>query len=130
MTSPKEETKPTLETCDLDVPEGYSAVSTGIVPDAWEPKAGEFVEGEVLLMKSATVIRNKKPEITRFLVMENGGELTTIWESAGNRELFDEIEVGDRAYIKYTGLIPLDKGRNPMHGYTIGIKQSQVNKGG
>jgi len=116
--------------CDIDVPDGYTAISTGAVPPAWEPEVDDVLEGEIMLMKKATVQRGRESVETQFLVIENGGELITIWESAGNKELFAEVSVGDRAYIKYTGLIPLDKGRNPMHGYTIGVKHAETKSNG
>lgn len=85
-----------------------------------DTKRGEMIRGEVTEYDEVTVTRNgKKTQVQNLKLEASDGQIYTIWESAGNRALFDEDYTEIEVAIRYDGLGPKKRGRNPARLFSI-----------
>lgn len=105
-----------------NLPAGFEAVEA-------EAEAHDFDEedtliGSLLHVKAVTLNKGKSDEKIKRIARirkEPDGELVEVWESGGNKALFD-IELGSMVYIHFEGLVDVGK-QQPMRKYVIAVKK-------
>lgn len=104
------------ETNSVDeLPEGFDNITLQAEP--WHPEDWNPLIGTVQSMRSYNTKNGPK---RTALVRGEKGEVR-VWESAGLRDLFDELGVGDEVYIRQTHWRQLTPDRR-MRVYKVGRK--------
>lgn len=103
------------------LPKGFQPI--GGFGASWpsdDTKAGEMIRGIVTEYDEVTVTREgKKVQVENLKLEAEDGRIFTVWESAGNRALFENDYTEVDVAIRYDGLGPKKRGRNPARLYSI-----------
>ena len=103
------------------LPKGFQPI--GGFGASWpneDTKKGEMVRGVVIEYDEVSLTREgKKVKIQNLKLESSDGTIYTVWESAGNRALFDEDYTDIEVAIRYDGLGPKKRGRNPARLFSI-----------
>lgn len=97
----------------------------GTFAQRWDCVKQPVLQGSWGKVKVVTVpVGRGKQEDRRCvdITQENGIPLT-VWESAGLRVAFDEIEEGMEVYLEYLGLGDAKPGQNAPKLFTVGYQQ-------
>jgi hypothetical protein len=103
------------------LPKGFQPI--GGFGASWpgdDTKVGEMIRGIVTEYDEVTVTREgKKVQVENLKLEADDDRIYTVWQSAGNRALFDEDYTEIEVAIRYDGLGPKKRGRNPARLYSI-----------
>jgi hypothetical protein len=104
------------------VPSGMKALNGSFAP-TWDPKEGEELVGTFGEPKTVELQQGRQ-KVQRRCVEFNtdDGDRFTIWESAGLKVMFDEVEPGTQVFIRYDGLGVAKKGQNPPKLFTVAVE--------
>lgn len=105
----------------IEMPEGFEMVSDGTLTEGHDFLKDPIVQGIVKSIKTVMLKRGKRMEENRLIIVETTDDKCAVWESAGLKDLFDGIVVGDSVYIKYDGLLDAKDGLNPMKKFITGM---------
>lgn len=113
----------------IDLPEGFELVSDGTLSEAHDFDKDAIVMGPVVTIKTLKVKRGAKLEDARMITVNTGETVTAVWESAGLKDLFDGLVIGDTVYIKYDGKQSFDDSREDMKTFITGVQRTGVRSG-
>ena len=108
----------------IEMPDGFEMVSDGTLTETHDFEKTPIVTGKVLTMKSVLLKRSGTVEENRMITVATDEGTTAIWESAGIKDLFDEMVSGDQVYIRFDGLEEMGGGRQPMKKFITGLKRT------
>jgi hypothetical protein len=111
-----------LSSSNGDIPKGMKALTSSFAA-TWQPeREGESLTGELGEVKTVTLQQGKKTVERRCVtVTPDKGDAVTVWESAMLKPLFEDVEEGDRVYIRYDGLGVAKKGQNAPKLFTVAV---------
>ena len=112
------------DTKEVEIPEGFEMVSDGTLTETHDYDKVPVVMGKVLTTKTVLLKRGQDIEENRMITVNIGDGTTAVWESAGLKDLFDDMVVGDTVYIRYEGLEEMGGGRQDMKKFVTGIQRS------
>lgn len=104
-----------------NVPKGMKALSGSFAP-TWDPEKVNPIQGtfgepkEVQLKQGNKTVTRRCVEFTT-----DKGDRFTVWESAGLKTMFDEVEAGTKVYIHFDGYGEAKKGQNAPKLFTVGV---------
>ena len=104
-----------------DIPKGMKALSGSFAP-TWQPeKVGDELRGTMGEPKTVTLQQGKKQVERRCVEIDTGNEKFTVWESAGLKVMFDEVEPDSDVYIRFDGLGVAKRGQNAPKRFTVAV---------
>lgn len=102
-----------------DIPKGMKAINASFAP-TWNPEQRKELTGTFSEPKSVELKQGKKTVERRCVeFMTHDGERYTIWESAGLKVMFDDVEPGTEVYIRFDGYGQAKPGQNPPKLFTV-----------
>lgn len=104
-------------------PSGFDTVCKSEFPINYPFALGKDFTGAIVMMKTASVLRNKVMTDVRIMIVHVAGVEYSIWESAGLTDLFNAAETGDALWLLYVGDIEVKGKPEPMKGYEGAIKK-------
>ena len=116
----------TLEQAEHEFPEDmeFEEIPSGF-PDQWIPEnEGDTFTGQLVQVDIVEFKRGRKTETSRIArFRKTDGEVISVWESAGLRNIFDYVNVimGHFFIVTYRGTIDVGKGKNPMKDFKLMI---------
>lgn len=109
------------KTTSADVPKGMKALSGSFAPtwdpDKVNPLQGTFGEPKTVPLKQG----NKTVDRRCVEFTTNKGERFTVWESAGLKTMFEDVEPGTEVYIRFDGYGEAKKGQNAPKLFTVAV---------
>lgn len=98
-------------------------MDTGLA-QRWDVGLQPVLVGEWGEVRTVTVpVGRGKQEDRRCVdVTQDDGIPLTVWESAGLKKAFDEIEEGTQVYLEYLGLGEAKKGQNAPKLFTVATR--------
>jgi hypothetical protein len=104
-----------------NVPKGMKALSGSFAP-SWDCEKVPTLEGTFGPIKSVPIKQGSKTVERRCVEFTtNSGDRYTVWESAGLKTMFEEVESGTGVYIHFDGYGEAKKGQNAPKLFTVGI---------
>lgn len=104
-----------------NVPKGMKALSGSFAP-SWDPEKVPTLEGSFGAIKTVPLKQGSKTVDRRCVEFTaNDGERYTVWESAGLKTMFEEVEPGTGVYIHFDGYGEAKKGQNAPKLFTVGV---------
>ena len=118
----KKAKRSTKKTAAVRLPEGYKVIERSPNWDCEKDPVIEGVRGEI---KQRAFKRDGKTQTTRYVVVEDVKlGPTTVFESAGLRDFFEQTSEGDYVRVEFTGTTPpTRKGNNPMRNFSCAVKE-------
>lgn len=115
------------------IPDGFRP----IVDEAHAPKHDfdtyDTLVGTVKSIRKIVQGKGKQQRIVRIMTVDRGDMFVSVWESAGLRILFDQVQPDQRVYIRYVGEVAIKGRKQPMHAYQCAIegevKRARARKG-
>ena len=110
----------------IPLPPGFRQTNRGNFPPVFAfNKVGTVLQGIVQGIKDVPKGKNVDKD-TRIMYVANDstGEVNAVWQSAALTDLFDSAKKGDEVFIRYDGEVKVKGRRQPMHGFTAGIKET------
>jgi hypothetical protein len=104
-----------------EIPKGMKAINGNFAPN-WNPEDVPILQGTFGEIKNVPLKQGNKTverRCTKFTT-ENGEDYT-VWESAGLKAMFDDVEPGTDVYIRYDGLGTAKKGQNAPKLFTVAV---------
>lgn len=103
------------------LPEGYKVIERS---PSWDCEKNPVIEGVRGDVKTRAFKRDGKTQNTRYFVVDDAKlGPTTVFESAGLRDLFEQTSEGDHVRIEFIGTTPpAKKGNNPMRNFSCAVK--------
>lgn len=109
---------------NVQLPEGYTAISGGEFGERWDFEANPVIEGTVDGVREVESGTGKQKRTSRVLTVQTSDGPIDVWESASLRKFFDEVEDGSEVAVAFMGY--KDVGRpQPMKNFVGAIKQSR-----
>lgn len=102
-----------------NVPKGMKALSGSFAP-TWDPEKVPELNGTFGTIKEVPLKQGNKTverRCTEFTTKD--GDRYTVWESAGLKVMFDEVEPGTGVYIRFDGYGQAKKGQNAPKLFTV-----------
>lgn len=93
----------------VELPTGFTAITSGVFGDVWEyedhPVLVGRVSGDVRLITQKAKRKGEKDRESRVITVksESDGKLYTVWESAALEEFFNHVARGMRVAITFHG---------------------------
>lgn len=118
----KRSTKAKAKSADVRLPDGYKVIERSPNWDCEKDPVIEGVRGEI---KTRAFKRDGKTQTTRYVVVEDATlGPTTVFESAGLRDFFEQTSEGDHVRIEFIGTTPpTRKGLNPMRNFSCAVRE-------
>lgn len=113
----------TLSKSNGEIPKGMKALSSTFAP-TWQPtKEGESITGTMGEVKTVTLQQGKKQVERRCVEITTAkDERYTVWESAGLKTMFEDVEADSEVYIRYDGLGVAKRGQNAPKRFTVAVE--------
>ena len=105
-----------------DQTKGFEEVGGNLPPALDLQKVGETLIARVEELRNVRIGKKKRKERVMIVMVENTGELHTVWPSAGLKPLIKIAKRGYLVAIKFTGWKDLAKGR--MRTYALAINRN------
>ncbi len=111
------------------LPTGYKKIGGG-GPAAFDFKTGGALEGTVIEKKTVPQQRKEKVgkktvmktvNVPVMIVADKDGELHSVWESAGIKDLIAAAKPKQKVFIRFDGQKKLPNG-NRFNAFTCGLK--------
>lgn len=114
---------------NVELPDGYTAISGGEFGDRWDFEANPSIEGTVDGIREVESGTGKNKRTSRVMTVQTGDGPIDVWESASLRKFFDECEDGSEVAIIFKGY--RDVGRpQPMKDFVGAIAQKASRSSG
>lgn len=104
----------------VQLPKGFTAITGG--GNSHDFKKEKTLQGVLVGVKKVTQNKGKKDERTVRLaiIRKADGTETAVWESAGNRALFD-VKKGKKVFIALVGMKKLPGRKQPMKDFVVAV---------
>lgn len=103
----------------VELPDGFVALPG--FSQKWDYEANPILEGIWGQVRTIQVVRGRKTEEAHVVdVQQDDGVSVAVWESAGLKPAFAQLEEGTRVRITYLGEGAIrKKGQNPPRLYSV-----------
>lgn len=114
--------KSAKKSAQVHLPEGYRVIERSPNWDCEKEPVIEGVRGE---LKHRSFKRDGKTQTTNYVVIESDKlGPTTVFESAGLRDFFEQTSEGDMVRIEYVETLPpIKKGQQGMRVFSCAVKE-------
>ena len=104
-----------------EIPKGMRQLSSDYAP-SWDPEKVPTLNGTFGEVRTIPLKQDGKRVERRCVEMSTSdGKRVTVWESAGLKRLFDEVEPGANVYIHFDGYGEAKPGQNAPKLFTVGV---------
>lgn len=113
--------KSAKKSAQVHLPEGYRVIERS---PTWDCEKDPIIEGVRGELKHRTFKREGKSQTTNYVVVESDKlGPTTVFESAGLRDFFEQTSAGDMVRIEYVETLPpIKKGQQGMRVFSCAVK--------
>lgn len=107
----------------VSLPKGFNPIAAGgqFAP-SHDFRLEKICTGALLAVRKTTFDKGKKDERTvRIATIKTAKGERSVWESAGNRALFD-VKKGTQVFVQYIGMKKLKGKKNAMREFVVAVK--------